>query len=398
MVRIEISDKIIIEQKYDMSEWSSIPVPFNNPDPDLIVARMFGYNPTRIYVKDKWYDVIPLYALARTKSEDGYYRFIYIQINLTTSEYYIGKVNRKKWKEIMRYQGSGLLFQNKYSKHKEHFVRYYIAYCSTQEETERLEASIVDKELLKDEKCLNLVQGGGGTTNHNSEDRNEKISKYMKEHPENYRAMIDAAKQLYCSGNTVQLEQRGKKIKSTMSSEKYSEMFRDRIKKWKEENPEKYAEARDKNRQSLQSEESKKKRNASLEKWRSEHPKEYEDFKRKSLAARTSPEANKKRANTIREFNKNNPDKAKENQRRRSEASLRACQKGVNMLNLETGEIERSFDSQHEAARWLVENGYAKNTNCVSSISSVCLKKPCTTGYGYRKKAYGFGWEFKKEE
>ena len=50
--------------------------------------------------------------------------------------------------------------------------------------------------------------------------------------------------------------------------------------------------------------------------------------------------------------------------------------------------------NEHEAARWLVDQGIAKNTNCVRSISAVCLKKPCTTGYGYRKKAYGFGWEF----
>ena len=48
-----------------------------------------------------------------------------------------------------------------------------------------------------------------------------------------------------------------------------------------------------------------------------------------------------------------------------------------------------------DAAKWLVEKGFAKNTNCKSSISAVCLKKKCTTGYGYRKKAYGFGWEFK---
>ena len=67
------------------------------------------------------------------------------------------------------------------------------------------------------------------------------------------------------------------------------------------------------------------------------------------------------------------------------------------MLDLRSGEILKIFPSQHAAAKWLVENGKAKNMNCVSSISSVCLRKPCTTGYGYRKKAYGYDWRFTAE-
>ena len=64
------------------------------------------------------------------------------------------------------------------------------------------------------------------------------------------------------------------------------------------------------------------------------------------------------------------------------------------MVDLESGNTLKTFPSQHTAAKWLVENGKAKNTNCVSSISAVCRKSPCTTGYGYRKKAYGYGWRF----
>ncbi len=57
-----------------------------------------------------------------------------------------------------------LKFSNKFKKNKNDFVRYYIAKCETAEETEQLEASIVDKDILSDEKCLNLVVGGGGTS------------------------------------------------------------------------------------------------------------------------------------------------------------------------------------------------------------------------------------------
>jgi hypothetical protein len=67
------------------------------------------------------------------------------------------------------------------------------------------------------------------------------------------------------------------------------------------------------------------------------------------------------------------------------------------MIDLETGKIIREFSSIHEAARWLVDSGIAKNTNCASSISSVCLRKPFTTGYGFRKKAYEYDWRFSED-
>lgn len=34
----------------------------------------------------------------------------------------------------------------------------------------------------------------------------------------------------------------------------------------------------------------------------------------------------------------------------------------------------------------------------VSSINGVCQRKPCTTGYGYRKKAYGYDWRYAETE
>ena len=106
-----------------------------------------GFSPflakMRIFVKDRWFDVISLSKMVRSRSEkDGYYHFIYIQINLGTGEYYIGKVNRKNWRELKRYKGSGLLFQKKYKKHTEEFIQYFIASCKTAEETEELEAQM----------------------------------------------------------------------------------------------------------------------------------------------------------------------------------------------------------------------------------------------------------------
>lgn len=100
---------------------------------------------------------------------------------------------------------------------------------------------------------------------------------------------------------------------------------------------------------------------------------------------------------SLKEWSENNPEKANLNVKKRAEAAAEKLSKVVSMINLQSGEVLKTFPSQHAAARWLVENGIAKNLNCVSSISSVCLRKICTTGYGYRKKAYGYGWRFASE-
>ena len=114
MLNFEISEYITIWQKYDPFELVSF-YPgkgYLDQDTELMMARAFGYNPTRIRIKNDWHDVIPLYKVARSTSYvDGGFHFLYIQVNLKTKEYYIGKVNRKRWNEIKRYQGSKLKFK-----------------------------------------------------------------------------------------------------------------------------------------------------------------------------------------------------------------------------------------------------------------------------------------------
>ena len=75
--------------------------------------------------------------------------------------------------------------------------------------------------------------------------------------------------------------------------------------------------------------------------------------------ARNSPEARKKRSESLKAWAEENPEEAKANAKKRSAASVAKCSKPVNMCDLETGEIIRTFKSQHEAAQWLVDNGLA---------------------------------------
>lgn len=395
---IKINNNIKIWKEFNPIELSMDESLFNSTDANRNLAKL-GFNKERIAIKNRWFDVLTPSELVRKRNEaDGYYRVVYIQINMENGEYYIGKANRPTWSALKRYQGSGLKFLNKLNTSSDKFVRFYISLCETSEETELLESALVDSELLSDEKCLNLVAGGGGTTKHPSiAETSEKKREYMKSHPEQFQPMLEASKNAFQSGDTPALRARSQRIKEVMSDEKYSEITSKRIKNWIKENPREYAEARKNNRESVKTPECQAKRKASFDNWVKNNPEEYQAWQEKLTRSRATPEANKKRKASLKEWSEKNLEQANANARKRAEAAAAKLSKSVCMIDLQSGEVLKTFSSQHAAANWLVENGKAKNLNCVSSISSVCLRKPCTTGYGYRKKAYGYDWRFASE-
>jgi len=382
----EINDKITIWRKFDLAKLS-----MDKTSPPNIL-----FNEEQISINDRWFDILSPSELVRTRNkEDGYYRVIYIQINFDSGEYYIGKANRPTWKQLERYQGSGLKFKNKFNKHRNNFVRFYIASCKDSEETELIESSILTPEILSDEKCLNLVAGGGGLNKHTSSaETSEKKRAHMQRHPEQYQSMLKASKKAFQSGDTQSLRDRNQRIKETMSDKKYRDMTRTRIEKWIQENPEKYKESRMKMLESSKTIQSREKRKASRNSWIANNPEKHKVLQEKLIKSSTSPEAIAKRKASLKKWRDKNPQQAAENAKKRAKSSAAKTSKEVCMVDLESGNTLKTFPSQHAAARWLVEIGKAKNTNCVSSISSVCRKSPCTTGYGYRKKAYGYGWCF----
>lgn len=392
----KINDNISIWQEFN-------PVDLFRNEIDLTdskrLSAKLGFNKQRILIRENWFDVISPSELVRKRNKkDGYYRVIYIQINIDSGEYYIGKANRPKWSEITRYNGSGLKFVNKYKKSKDQFIRYYIASCESAEETEQLEASIVNKELLADEKCLNLVVGGAGITSRRSiAESSQKKREYMLNHPEQFKAMLKASKDAFQSGDTPKLRARNERIKEVMSDDKYREMSSKRIKNWKDNNPEKYAESRRKNHEKIKTSDVQEKRQASLKEWAKKNPKEYKAWQEKLIKSRTSPKANQKRRASLKEWKEKNPLLAYANAQKRANAAGAKRSKAISMLELETGKVVKEFSSLQEAARWIVENGKSKSKNCASSISAVCLRKPCTTGYGHRKKAFGYDWRFTEE-
>lgn len=395
---IKINENIRIWMEFNPFELSWNDNLHNSSDSKRNTPK-FGFNKERIAIKDRWFDVLTPSELIRKRNiSDGYYRVVYIQINMENGEYYIGKANRPKWSELKRYQGSGLKFVNKFKKNEDQFARYYISVCETAEETEQIEASIVDNDLLVDEKCLNLVAGGSGTSRRPSiAETSQKKREYMQSHPEQFRPMLEASKKVFRSGDTPELRARNHRIKEVMSAEKYRKMSSARIEKWREENPKEYAEARRKNHEAIKATDSQEKRKNSLKKWAVENPEKHIEWQEKLLMSRTSDEAKAKRKASLRNWRENNPEQAKANAKKRAKAAAEKLSKEVSMVDLHSGKVLKLFPSQHAAAKWLVENGKAKNTNCASSISSVCLRKPSSTGYAYRKKAYGYGWRFTSE-
>lgn len=331
-------ETIISEQVKIFEDFVAYDKYLNNTDRSVnnfFISRMLGDTP-RICIQNKWYDTISPSRLVRSKSNiDGKYHFIYIQINFCTNEYYIGTVNRPQWKTIKKYQGSGVKFKQAYEKQPEVFSRYYIAICQTSQEAKELEAQIVNQELLTDPNCLNSnIGGGGGNIAHDLKEKGRKTHDYMIAHPEGYKDMLKQSREIFVDGSLA-LANRNKAIKETMNQEKYREMTRKRITKWKEENPEEYAKSRENNRKAMQSDSSKQKRNRSLEKWRNENPAEYAKNKTKQLAAAHSKEAEEKRSKSLKAFNEAHPEIAK----MRAEKAKEKLRKAVEMLDLATGAI-----------------------------------------------------------
>lgn len=351
-----------------------------------------------IIIQNRKFPIINPSELIRSRSkDDGYYRVIYIQINMATGEYYIGKANRPTYNQLKKYQGSGLKFKRKFDAHKDEFVRYYIAICKTAKETEELESSIVNDALLLDEKCLNLVCGGGGTTEHPSPaERAKKQRQYMLDHPEQYKKMLTVSEKFFRSGDSVELRLRSEKIRNTMSAEKYKDMTKERIKKWQEAHPEEYLKSRNKLKQVINSIEVKNKKSVNIKKWREQNPEKVKVWEQNRLKALQSQECKDKQRASLIKWKKEHPEEDAVNTKKRSLASVQKTSKSVCMINLSNGDVVKTFKSLADAGRYLKEESITNSVNPQSVISSVCLAKT-VKGHGQRKIAYGFGWCFEDD-
>ena len=399
---IKFSDYLSVDDGIDLSKsFLQDPVFFPSDNsynygqlPEINIRLLPLEVEKKVFLHGKEYNVISLSDFFRQKGADGKYHAIYIWIDYNSGEYYVGKVNREKWSEIRRYTGSGVRFKPKYKKHIDRYVRYYICVCDSEKETEDVESEIVNDDLLNDPFCLNIIKGGGGISNMPySEKRKEKQRQYMKEHPERYEAMLKAAHNF----DEEQIRERNKKIKETMSSEYHKNLSRERMLKFRKENPGAYEAAREKNRQVLNSPEVKRKRSQSLKKYKENNPEQAKTWKEHIKLALSNPEVRAKMKNSQKEWIRNNPEAAAErlSKARRSISNKRS--KSVNMIDLKTGAIVKSFNSIKEAAAWLIDSKITASVNPSSQIAATCKKKQIP-GHGTKKTAYGYRWEYSKNQ
>lgn len=348
------------------------------------------FNKGKIRIKDRWFDIIDDSILVRARNKsDGYYRVIYIQINWLTNEYYIGKANRKTWQQLKRYQGSGIKFKCNFNKYEDAYARYYIAICKSAKETEELEASLVDEELLNDPQCLNLVRGGAGLSTHPThEELKLKQSAFMKNHPDRYKAMLETARKYFTKG-TKECAARSERIKTTMSSEKYREMTRERILNWKKNSPEAYALSRKRNKERQQDSAIKTKRVENIRKYKEEHPEEFLIWEHHRIEACKSEASIQKRKQSLKKWRESHPEEMKKRKEILRKLVSDTMSKSVCMIDLKNASVIQIFKSMADAAQWLKEQGITKSINPQSSISAVCLKK--------RTVAYGYGWCFAED-
>lgn len=88
--------------------------------------------------------------------------FVYKTTNIITNDYYIGKHETNNINDA--YLGSGTILKLSIKKYgKENFIREILSYHSSSEDALLEEYNIISKHL-GDEKCLNIVDGGGGFT------------------------------------------------------------------------------------------------------------------------------------------------------------------------------------------------------------------------------------------
>lgn len=87
--------------------------------------------------------------------------YIYKTVCLISNRYYIGLHSTNNLGD--GYMGSGKRLKYSIRKHgKDNHVKEILEYCNNREELVLREIDIVTKELIGDEKCMNLVLGGGG--------------------------------------------------------------------------------------------------------------------------------------------------------------------------------------------------------------------------------------------
>ena len=122
------------------------------------------------------------------------YHFIYKTTDTRNGNFYIGMHSTDNLND--GYVGSGERIKNiKYKYGKDIFIVEKLEFLPDRESLKKREQEIVNSDLLKEDKCMNLKEGGDGGFNFTKEELKEFSKKGNKKHVENLK--IDEFKKNY---------------------------------------------------------------------------------------------------------------------------------------------------------------------------------------------------------
>jgi hypothetical protein len=157
------------------------------------------------------------------------YYILYKTTNLKNNKFYIGVHETNNLND--GYLGSGKKFKNSLYYHgKENFKLEILEYFDNSKKMYQRELEVVNEELLKNPKCLNLKLGGEGGWPTNSGDNWKHANEYWK-HPDNKKRLSkiigERSKRIW--NNLSEKQRKNRLLKLNFTNKNHSEETKKKI-------------------------------------------------------------------------------------------------------------------------------------------------------------------------
>ena len=98
------------------------------------------------------------------RGEDGRFHYFYKITNKVNDNFYYGVHSTKDLYD--NYAGSGSILENAYKKYTgRNFIKHIISFFDNRKTLLEYEKIVVNKNILNDPKCYNIIEGGTGNYN-----------------------------------------------------------------------------------------------------------------------------------------------------------------------------------------------------------------------------------------
>jgi hypothetical protein len=171
------------------------------------------------------------------------FHFIYKTECKTTGKFYIGMHSTDNLND--GYIGSGKILRRSIAKHgREDHVLSILLFCNNRTELKFQEKMIVNEDLLKDEFCMNLKQGGEGGSDSNSLSAESRLKISLANKGKGHKNWSDFSKSKLSQYRTGRKNSEETKLKISIANtgKKRSEEFKAKVSETLKRNSEQIAE------------------------------------------------------------------------------------------------------------------------------------------------------------